>query len=134
MSARICESRSACPRPVAEAEIVWTPHPDFSAVRIGQFDGALPGDGARFALVEMTSASVVDAHVHAEEDDVLYILRGHGLMWTETGGDIELVAGSFLRVPKGVRHRPHDFSDDLRIFNTWVKSRDPCQPKGSCNA
>jgi mannose-6-phosphate isomerase-like protein (cupin superfamily) len=40
-------------------------------------------------------------------------------MWIEDLGDVSLTPGSFLRIPCGVKHRPHTIAETLRIYNTW---------------
>jgi mannose-6-phosphate isomerase-like protein (cupin superfamily) len=123
MPKHLCETNSAVPvLSLAEGDVAWETHPSFSNVRIGRLGMARPDDCVRFALVEMASSSIVAEHIHENEDDVLYVLRGSAVLWTELTGDIPLTAGSFVRVPKGVRHRPHSFSNDFRIFNAWTKS------------
>jgi mannose-6-phosphate isomerase-like protein (cupin superfamily) len=107
---------------MADGEVAWEPHPSFSNVRVGRLGVVRPDDCVRFALVEMDATSIVTEHIHEDEDDVLYILRGSAVLWTELTGDVPLTVGSFVRVPKGIRHRPHSFSDDFRIFNAWTKS------------
>lgn len=72
------------------------------------------------ALVEMPPGAQVDEHVHDQQDDILYVLRGSAVMWIEDSGDLLLSAGSYLRIPKGTRHRPHGFAGGFRVFNLWA--------------
>lgn len=125
--------KNSIPLPVwmKETDLIWHPHPTFSHVRIAGLTGSEAGGNARFALVAMTAASHVAEHCHTYEDDVLYILRGKAVMWMQSAGDIPLTVGSFLRIPAGVRHRPHSFSDDFTIFNTWVRQSPPAQQEKS---
>ena len=44
-------------------------------------------------------------HSHADEDELFLVVRGHFRMELRDG-DIELQAGEFLIVPRGVEHRP----------------------------
>ena len=63
-----------------------------------------------FGIIEIAPGRVLDAHVHADEDDAFYILEGE---LTFVFGD-ELVSappGTFVLVPPGVEHgfsNPHE--------------------------
>jgi mannose-6-phosphate isomerase-like protein (cupin superfamily) len=34
-------------------------------------------------------------------------------------GDVPLVPGTFLRIPKGTLHQPHSFEEDFIAHDTW---------------
>ena len=40
-------------------------------------------------------------------------------MWVEGIGDVPLIAGTFLRIPKGTLHQPHDIEEDFVAHDTW---------------
>jgi mannose-6-phosphate isomerase-like protein (cupin superfamily) len=116
---------------VSTGNLVWEAHPSFPGVLLAGLVADAPGAAVRCALVRMNSTSAVAEHVHDEEDDMFYVLQGHAVMWTGTTGDVPIAAGSFVRVPKGSRHRPHSFSDNFLIFNIWTKEPFPSTgPKG----
>ena len=48
---------------------------------------------------------VLDFHVHDESDELFFVIEGSMQIETEEAF-IDLEAGDFLIVPKGVRHRP----------------------------
>src|SRR4051812_49914743 len=56
-----------------------------------------------FGIIEIAPGRVLEAHVHADEDDAFYILEGE--MTFSFGGE-EAVAGpgTFVLVPPGVEH------------------------------
>jgi len=80
-----------------------------------------PGEGVRTGNVEFLgltehsprlNVSVItmapnadgpESHVHAEEDDVFYILDGE-LTFLLDEGDVSAPAGTFVLVPPGVKH------------------------------
>jgi len=107
----------------AATDVTWSAHPGFPDVRLAWLMRRLE-HGAPFsaALVQIPSAAQVPEHDHTNEDDVLYVLRGHATMWVAGLGDIPLSEGSFLRIPAGVRHRPHSFADDFTAFDLWPGS------------
>jgi quercetin dioxygenase-like cupin family protein len=109
---------------MTEGQLAWSPHPSFKGVRVASLvsKGSASVD---CALVEIPASAEVAEHVHDHQDDILYVLRGSAMMWVESWGDLLLVPGSFLRIPKGTRHRPHGFSDDFRILNIWAGTPSP---------
>jgi quercetin dioxygenase-like cupin family protein len=98
----------------------WISHPTFPEVRLAWL--APPGVSRRFAcaLVRIPDGASVPEHAHAEQDDILYVLRGGAHMKIEGLGEQTLQQGDFLRVPAGLRHRPYAFHDDFLAFNLWA--------------
>ncbi len=45
-------------------------------------------------------------HKHDEEDEMFLVVKGRMTMRLRDGGDIQLEAGEFLIVPRGVEHLP----------------------------
>jgi mannose-6-phosphate isomerase-like protein (cupin superfamily) len=70
-----------------------------------------------FGIIEIAPGRVLDAHVHAAEDDAFYIVEGE---MTFVFGDETAAAppGTFVLVPPGV---PHGFRNDgpspVRMLN-----------------
>ena len=93
-----------------------------------------PGEGARignveflarsadtprftFAIIEIAAGRVLEAHVHADEDDAFYILEGE---LTFAFGDRSVPAppGTFVLVPPGVSHGFRNDGDaPVRMLN-----------------
>jgi len=70
-----------------------------------------------FGIIEIAAGRVLEAHVHAEEDDAFYILQGE---LTFTFGDDEAAAppGTFVLVPPGVLHGfRNDGEQPVRMLN-----------------
>lgn len=100
--------------------IAWAPHPEFAGVRIAWLARrAELGVPYSCALLEMADGAQIPEHIHASEDDVLYVLKGRARM-TVGGEEVALVKGSFLRVPKGTPHRPYGFADGFTIYDVWA--------------
>jgi uncharacterized RmlC-like cupin family protein len=98
----------------------WIAHPTFAEVRLAWL--LPPGVSTRVAcaLARIPDGASVPEHAHAEQDDILYVLRGGARMWIEGRGEPTLRQGDFLRVPAGLRHCPFDFADDFLAFNLWA--------------
>jgi mannose-6-phosphate isomerase-like protein (cupin superfamily) len=70
-----------------------------------------------FGIIEIAPGRVLEAHVHAEEDDAFYILEGE---MTFFFGDETAVAppGTFVLVPPGVEHGfRNDQPTPVRMLN-----------------
>ena len=94
-----------------------------------------PGEGLRFGNVEFLglsehsprlNVSVItmapnangpESHVHADEDDVFYILDGE-LTFELDEGDVAAPTGTFVLVPPGVKHTFRNSLDrPTRVLN-----------------
>ena len=105
-------------RPMAEAHpIVVRPG---EGHRVGNVEFlARTADTPRFTfgIIEIAAGRVLDAHVHAEEDDAFYILEGE---MTFTFGEREVQAppGTFVLAPPDVMHGFRNDGDvPVRMLN-----------------
>ncbi len=88
--------------------------PPGEGLRVGNVEFLAPSaDTPRFnfGIIEIQPGTVLDAHVHAEEDDAFYIVEGE---MTFFFGEDEAAAppGTFVLVPPGVEH---GFRNDGRV-------------------
>ena len=97
----------------------WSAHPTFADVRLAWLLPPAAAAGLACALVRIADGSTVPEHVHAGQDDILYVLRGAARMWIDGHGERALRPGDFLRIPAGMRHRPFGFDGDFLAFNLW---------------
>jgi mannose-6-phosphate isomerase-like protein (cupin superfamily) len=70
-----------------------------------------------FGIIEIAPGRVLEAHVHADEDDAFYIIEGEMIF---TFGDDEVPAppGTFVLVPPGVEHGfRNDQTRPVRMLN-----------------
>jgi hypothetical protein len=40
-------------------------------------------------------------------------------LWVDQVGDVPMVEGTFVRIPKGVLHQPHDIEEDLIAYDVF---------------
>ena len=76
-------------------------------------------DTPRFTcgIIDFAAGRLLEAHVHAEEDDAFYILEGELTILTDDG-DLRAPAGTYVLVPPGVRHGLRNDTDaPVRILN-----------------
>jgi mannose-6-phosphate isomerase-like protein (cupin superfamily) len=70
-----------------------------------------------FGIIEIAPGRVLEAHVHADEDDAFYITEGE---MTFVFGDEEVTAspGTFVLAPPGVEHGfRNDTDEPVRMLN-----------------
>ena len=110
---------------IQPAEATWKPHPELAGVEIAHLLSLRQDRGdAAIALVRLPVGARPKKHVHEGSDDILYVLQGKAAMWVEGLGDVPLVAGTFLRVPRGIWHQPHDIEEELIAYDAWCPSLD----------
>jgi quercetin dioxygenase-like cupin family protein len=101
-------------------EISWIPHPVARGVKIKPLISEKEhGLNVTCMLVNIPVGKQVPEHIHEEQDDILYPLRGRAVMWVDGKGKFSLEPGVIVRVPKGVRHRISDVTEDLLIYDVF---------------
>jgi quercetin dioxygenase-like cupin family protein len=71
-------------------------------------------------LVSCPAGSEIEEHVHEDQDDIIYVLKGEASMWIEGSGVFCLIPGTFVAVSKGRRHKTFDVKKDLLIYDTFT--------------
>jgi mannose-6-phosphate isomerase-like protein (cupin superfamily) len=108
------------PKVIQPFDLDWNPHPKFPGVELAyMLTRKEDGVDMTCAIVHWKVGAEIPRHIHEESDDILYILKGKAKIWIDGSGDIPLEAGSFVRVPAGVEHQPHDIEEDLLAHDTW---------------
>jgi len=98
----------------------WAPHPKFKGVEIAYLlSKKEDGIDMTCILARWHVGAEIPKHIHEDSDDIIYVIQGKAKIWIENVGDLPLRAGSFVRVPKGVLHQPHDVEEELIAHDTW---------------
>ena len=71
-------------------------------------------------VVRCPAGSEIEEHVHEEETDVIYVLKGRAMMWVEDRGVFPLRPGVFVVVPKRLRHKTFDVEEDLVVYDVFT--------------
>ncbi len=101
-------------------EMSWEPHPIFRQLLVKKLlTYEKDHVDLSIVMVKVAKGTEVPAHVH-EQDDIVYHLEGKGKMWVEGVGDFDVEAGSFMRIPAGVKHQPHDITEDILVFDIFL--------------
>lgn len=90
---------------------------------VGPFDGMLKCTGMCGGVAFFPPRSHAPAHCHANEEEVIYILSGHGAIFFD-GQPESVCPGDFVSIPKGTEHSIRNDSDEtmklLYVFSPPV--------------
>ncbi|MBW1708166.1 MAG: cupin domain-containing protein [Deltaproteobacteria bacterium] len=101
-------------------EISWIPHPSAQGVKIKPLISEKEhGLNVTCMLVDIPVGKQVPEHIHEEQDDILYPLRGRAVMWVDGTGNFSLKPGMIVRVPRRVKHKVFDVTENLLIYDVF---------------
>lgn len=102
-------------------EIPEEPHPFLKSVTMKTLLSKQDDDANTTCIVVCCpSGSEIEEHIHEEQDDLIYVLKGKATMWIEDLGDFRLSPGTFVAVRRGKRHKTFAVEEDLIIFDTFT--------------
>ncbi len=102
-------------------DISWMPHPLADGVKIKPLVSQKEDDlDVTCMLVFIPVGREVPEHIHEDQDDILYPLKGQAMMWVEGTGEFPLEPGVVVRVPKGVRHKVVKITEDILIYDVFT--------------
>lgn len=105
---------------IQPTEMKWDPHPQLPKIKVAYLVSKRDDNvDITCALVHLPAGSQVEKHFHENSDDIIYVIKGKAKMWIDKIGDVPMLPGTFLRIPKGVWHQPHDVEEDLIAHDTW---------------
>jgi len=99
----------------------WEAHPSVRDVSIKkiitttQFGKESPS----IIMVRIPAGREVPEHIHAESEDILFILGGFGTMWIDGIGTVQLRKDAVVRVPRNTKHRIYDVTEDLLVYDVF---------------
>ena len=101
-------------------EMKWEPHPQLPNAKVAYLLSRRDDEAdLTCLLVHLPAGTQVERHTHENSDDIVYVVKGKGKMWIEEIGDVPMVEGAFIRIPKGVLHQPHDIEEDLIAYDVF---------------
>jgi len=101
--------------------ILWAAHPTIKGIQIKTLISAKEHSlNMTCMLVNIPAGIDAPEHVHDAQDDILFPLKGKGLMWVEGIGNISLEPGVIVRVPKGTKHKITEITEDLLLHDTFL--------------
>ena len=101
-------------------QIKWEPHPQLADAKVSYLLSQRDENAdLTCLLVKLPAGAEVEKHIHENSDDIIYVLEGKGKMWLDEVGDVPIEKGSFIRIPKGVLHQPHDIEEDVLAYDVF---------------
>ena len=64
-----------------------------------------------------------EKHTHSLQFQMVYVLKGWVKFWYEGVGEVELVAGSCVHQPPGIKHREIAHSDDVEMLEITLPAK-----------
>ena len=112
----------AHPIVIQEEEGEWTAHAFAPGIRSKTLLSRQEnGAEVSIFLIRTTEGGTlsVPEHSHEGSEDIAYVLSGSARMEIEGMGAIELKKGTFVRVPKNLKHRVYDIKPDFVVLNLF---------------
>ena len=98
----------------------WEPHPQLSNAKVAYLLSNRDEKAELTCLlVNLPKGTQVEKHIHENSDDIIYVIKGKAKMWIEGVGDVPMVKGAFLRIPKGLPHQPREIEEDLMVYDVF---------------
>lgn len=91
--------------------ISWSEHPRFKEIQMKGLLTSADNPLAQISLVRVPVDSAVPRHLHANQVETVYLVRGQGELVL---GDqrVSFNAGSVVAIPKGLQHELHNVGDE----------------------
>jgi len=105
---------------LAAADMKFNPHAQFKGVEVCKL--LTKGDDnvdVTCTIVRWHVGAEIAKHIHEQSDDILYFIQGKAKIWIDGVGDVPVSAGSFVRIPAGVEHQPHDVTEEVIAHDMW---------------
>jgi quercetin dioxygenase-like cupin family protein len=104
---------------VRREDVTWEPHPQLATAEVAYLLSQRDEKtDLTCLLVHLPSGTQVEKHTH-ECDDIIYVLKGKATMWIDGIGDVPMVEGTFVRIPRGVAHQPHSIEEDFMAYDVF---------------
>ena len=102
-------------------EITETDHPLLNDVKIRTLYSKRDDGGELTCfIVRCMKGSEIEEHVHINETDLIYVLKGRARMWIEDKGSFIVEPGVFVVVSKGLKHRTYNVEEELIIYDVFI--------------
>jgi quercetin dioxygenase-like cupin family protein len=100
-------------------DVRWEPHPQLANAKVAYLLSNRDEQAdLTCLLVHLPAGTQVEKHTH-ESDDIIYVLAGKAEIWIDGVGDVPMVEGTFVRIPKGIAHQPHSIEEDLIAYDVF---------------
>ena len=101
------------------SDIKWEEHPVFSGLKstmlVSNRDEQMD---LTCMLTRVSAGTVIAMHTHTC-DEIIYVIEGDAVMSIEGMSDIRMTPGTFLRIPRSVKHQPHSVKKEILAYNVF---------------
>ena len=98
----------------------WEPHPLVKEVLLNfiitQKDN---GAGVTCLFVRIPKGKEIPEHFHELSNDIIVPLGGKATIWIQGMGEFEMRRGVVINIPKGVKHKIFDVTEDIFAFDVF---------------
>jgi len=99
-----------------QREMIFTKHPEFDNVKVAMFITSQESLSSCVCLLEIAPGSETPIHVHEEQADSVFVVRGRGETYVN-GSWQPIEPGDYLFIPaKGEHGTRNTGSEPLRLF------------------
>ena len=107
------------PKTMQPRDLKWEPHPQIAGVEVAYLlSHRHENMDLTIMLVHLPPGAHVPMHTH-ECDDIIHVLKGKAALRLEGVGEVPMVAGTFVRVPRGVSHQPCNIEEDFVAYDVF---------------
>lgn len=101
-------------------KIQWSPHSFANGVEVKHLISKKEeGIDVTCMLVHIPKDKEIPEHSHESQADILFPLKGQGIIWIEDVGDCIIKPGTSVFVACGKKHRIYSVQDDLLVYDVF---------------
>ena len=98
----------------------WEPHPLVKEVLLNFIITKKDNEaGVTCLFVKIPKGKEIPEHFHELSNDIIVPLEGKAKIWIKGIGEFEMRRGVVINVPKGVKHKIFDVSEDVFAFDVF---------------
>ncbi len=98
----------------------WEPHPLVKEVLLNFIISRKDNEaGVTCLFVKIPKGKEITEHFHELSNDIIVPLEGKAKIWVKGIGEFEMRRGVVINVPKGVKHKIFDVSEDVFAFDVF---------------
>jgi len=99
----------------------WEPHPLVKEVLLNFIITKKDNEADVTCLfVKIPKGREIPEHLHELSNDIIVPLEGKATIWIRGIGEFEMRRGVVINVPKGVKHKIFDVTEDVFAFDVFI--------------
>ena len=98
----------------------WEPHPLVKEALLNFIITKKDNEaGVTCLFVKIPKGKEIPEHFHELSNDIIVPLEGKAKVWVKGIGEFEMHRGTVINIPKGVKHKIFDVSEDVFAFDVF---------------